>query len=59
MKTIGDLMRDELGESDFIPLRRRYRIGRRFESDLPFPKTRRADVEGLTTLGWVKIRPKT
>ena len=59
MKTIGDLMRDELGESDFILLRRRYRIGRRFESDLPFPKTRRADVEGLTTLGWVKIRPKT
>lgn len=65
VKTIGDLLRTQLGEDGFNQLRQRYRLGqnpRTRQSDFanPFPKTRHIAYEGgapMWPLGWVKLTP--
>lgn len=63
VKTVGDLIREILGESTFMDLRQRYTLGKNPQSgkfDPTFPKTRRIAYEGgapMWTLGWVKVTP--
>jgi CRISPR-associated protein Csm5 len=66
IKTVGDLIRQSLGDEDFDALRERYRLGqnpktRQFDWSAPFPKTRRVAYSGGAPkwpLGWVLLRPK-
>lgn len=65
VKTIGDLLRTELGEDNFNQVRQHYRLGqnprtRQPDTDHPFPKTRHIGYEHgapMWPLGWVKLTP--
>jgi len=65
MKTVGDLMRNALGNSSFNELRKRYRLGEdpqthRVDPSSHFPHTRRVVYEGGAAAwptGWVKVEP--
>jgi CRISPR-associated protein Csm5 len=66
VKTVGDLLRTQLGADDFKQLRQRYRLGenpKTHQLDLNglFPHTRRIAYDGgapLWPLGWMKLTPK-
>ena len=56
-KTLGELLREVLGDQEFARLREQFRLGR---SGQPFPKTRRYAYRGgapTFPLGWVSLTP--
>lgn len=63
VKTIGDLLRIELGEEGFNQLRQRYRLGenpRTHQFDDSFPKTRHIGYDGgapMWPMGWMRLEP--
>jgi CRISPR-associated protein Csm5 len=66
VKTVGDLLRTQLGPNGFKQLRQRYRLGenpKTHQLDLNglFPHTRRIAYEGgapMWPMGWVKLMPE-
>lgn len=66
IKTVGDLLRTQLGPDGFKQLRQRYRLGEnpkthQLDPNGLFPHTRRIAYEGgapMWPMGWVKVTPK-
>lgn len=65
VKTIGDLLRTQLGEDSFNQLRQRYRLGQnprtgQLDTEHPFPKTRHIAYQRgapMWPMGWVRLTP--